>query len=227
MNLAFDVYLLTHKNFLSDDWLNKLRNFKEYQGVRYEIAVASLFVRMGCTLEFYDDKDVKPRPMRPEFIAVHAETGNRVAVEAKSRQRPGVIHAKGAQNLRKAMLGDFEKLFNKALKKQTDDLPYLIFIDVNAPSDINEKTSESRWFADLRKMMDSRGESTTDNPQPYTALIVTNYSPHYEGNEVTRTGGNCIVAGLYTSHPLADGVHGVFMGKLQQATNGYGYIPRF
>jgi hypothetical protein len=226
MNLAFDVYILTHKGFLPDDWLRRLRSREEYQGVRYEIAVASLFVRMGCTLEFYDDTGIKPKPMRPEFIATHTETGNRIAVEAKSRQRPGVIHAKGEQNLTKAMLGDVTKLFNKALKKQNDDLPYLIFIDVNAPTGGEVKTMETRWFADIRKMMEAQGENTPENPQPYTALVVTNYSPHYEGDQVTPTGGNCIVAGMYVEHPFADGLDGVFLGKLQQAVNGYGYVPR-
>jgi len=225
MSLAFDVWLLTHKGFMPDDWLHRLRNREEYQGVRYEIAVASIFVRLGCRLEFFDDKGIKPKPQRPEFIAVHEDTGNRVAVEAKSRQRPGVIHAKGEPNLRKAMLGDVTKLFNKALKKQTDELPYLIFIDVNAPTEANQKTLETRWFADIKKLMEAQGENTPENPQSYTALVVTNYSPHYEGDKVTPVGGNCIVAGQYVDHPLADGLDGVFLGMLQTAINGYGYVP--
>lgn len=222
MSLAFDVYLLQHKNSFPDDWLRRLRTREQYQGVRYEIAVASIFARIGCTLEFYDDKGNKTK--HPEFIATHEETGNKVAVEVKSRHRQGVIHTTGEANLRKAMLGDITKLFNAALKKQTDGLPYMIFIDVNAPTE-SDKTAETRWFADVKKMMIARGEVTPENPEPQNLLCVTNYSPHYEGDKVTKTGGTCFVAGLHTVHPLADGVEGVFMAKIMQAANGYGFVP--
>ena len=81
MSLAFDVYLLTHKNSLPKSWLKRLRSRDQYQGVRYEIAVASIFVRMGCDIEFYSDSKTKIK--HPEFIATHRETGNKVVAEAK------------------------------------------------------------------------------------------------------------------------------------------------
>ena len=223
MSLAFDMYVLQHKNSLPDDWLERLRSRNQYQGVRYEIAVASIFARIGCTLEFYDDKTEVTK--HAEFIATHDETGNKVAVEAKSRHRAGVIHTTGEANLRKAMLGDVTQLFNRALEKDTDGLPYMIFVDVNAPTNINESTIETRWFADVRKMMEARGETSSEHPDKHNLLCVTNYSPHYEGDELVRSGQTAYVAALHTLHPLADGIQGEFMSKVMQAATGYGFVP--
>ena len=223
LSLAFDVYLLTHKGYMPDDWLRRLRHPNEYQGVRYEVAVASLFVRIDCNLEFYDEKVTKTK--HAEFRAVHTKTGNTVVVEAKSRQRPGVINQPGEPSLRKAMLGDVTKLFNKALQKDDEGLPYFIFIDVNAPAEIDVKTMETRWFADVRRMVEAGGEVTAENPQPYNTLFVTNYSPHYDGTEITASGQHMFVTSRFVKHPLKNGVEDVFLGILQQAANGYGFVP--
>ncbi len=223
LNLAFDVYLLTHKNFLPDDWLVRLRDRNEYQGVRYEITVASLFVRTGCDLEFYDERNTKTK--HAEFKATHNETGNTVVVEAKSRQRPGVIHQPGTADYRKAMLGDVTRLFNRALQKDDEGLPFFIFIDVNSPIDSTQKTIETRWFADIKKMIEASGEVNEENLQPYTALFVTNYASHYDDTELTSSGQNIIQTSQYVKHPLKSGVMDIFLGKLQQATNGYGFVP--
>ena len=40
LSLAFDVWLLTQKGYMRDDWLDRLRDRTAYQGARYEILVA-------------------------------------------------------------------------------------------------------------------------------------------------------------------------------------------
>jgi len=222
-SLAFDLYLLTHKGFMPEEWLERLRDRNEYQGVRYEIAVASLFVRVGCSLEFYPAEN--PKRHRPEFVAHHLELDTHIAVEAKSRQRPGVIHANGDINLRKAMRGDVQKLFNKALKKETDNLPFLIFIDVNAPTSVDEATVETQWFTDIQKMFASYDEPSAENLQKHNALVATNYSFHYEGNEVARAGQFSVAFGMYPEFPLAGGIENPFFMRLMEAVSGYGYVP--
>lgn len=223
ISLAFDVYILMQRGFMPDSWWKRLSNWGEYQGVRYEIAVASLFVRMGCTLEFYPVENPKRR--RTEFIAHHAETGVKVAVEAKSRQRPGIIHADGEHDEYRALRGNVHKIFNKALKKDTDDLPFLIFIDVNAPTVPGVKTQDSQWFKDVMKMFDAQETPTAENPQSHTALVVTNYSFHYGGNNVMLDGGFGFVWGQYPRYPIAGGINGVFMDRLMRAVDNYGYVP--
>jgi hypothetical protein len=223
MSLAFDVYVLKHKDSFPAGWLKRLRTYDQYQGVRYEIAVASIFARIDCRLEFYNDN--KTDGKHPEFIATHELSGNKLVVEAKSRHRQGVIHTAGSLDPEKAMLGDVDNLFTDALTKNTDGMPYIIFIDVNAPTDTDATTIESKWFADVKEMVESTTSPSAEKPEKYNALVVTNYSPHYEGLKVAPTGGYSIIANTHIEHPMADGVDGNFTYRLMQAAASYGFVP--
>jgi hypothetical protein len=228
LSLAFDVWMLAHKSYLRDEWMNRLRNRNEYQGVRYEIGVASMFVRQGCELEFYDndriEEDGRP-PKRAEFVAVHTESGNKVAVEAKSRQVHGVLHTPGTLNYRRAIKGDINDLYKKALLKVTDGLPLIIFIDVNSPSEAGQAVQESQWFADIRRSFDSRPEPTDENPDKHAAIFITNYSSHYQGDQASIGGQHLYIGSLHTVVPLKDGHMGMFMKRLLRTVANYGYVP--
>ncbi len=224
MSLAFDVYLLEHKASLPDDWLRRLRHRDQYQGVRHEIAVASIFIRIGCRLEFYPDAGATVK--HPEFAAIHDETANKVAVEVKSRHRRGVINRPGQPDLKKAALGDVEHLFDAALEKETDGLPFMVFIDVNAPSAKDQPTAETQWFADIKQMIEAKGTNSPAHPEPYNALWATNYSPHYDGNDVTYSGGYAVVANTHVQHSINGGLQGEFMNRLMQAVASYGFVPK-
>ncbi len=228
LSLAFDVWLLTHSGYMRDEWLTKLRSRDQYQGARYEVGVASLFVRMGCALEFYDndriEEDGNP-PKRAEFIAIHSLTGNRVAVEAKSRHVHGVIHTPGSTNYRSALNGNISDLYKKALLKVTDGLPLIIFIDVNSPTEVNDTVQTTQWFADVRRSFDSRPEPTEEKPDKQAALFVTNFSSHYQGSNVSHSGQHLFVGSPYSEHPLVDGYYGEFMKRLLRSVGNYGYVP--
>ncbi len=228
LSLAFDVWLLTQKVYMRDDWLNRLRDRTAYQGARYEIGVASLFVRMGCELEFYDSDvpDENGRlPKRAEFIATHPLTKNRVAVEAKSRHVDGVIHTPGTMNYRRALKGDITNLYKKALLKQTDSLPLVVFTDVNSPTEVGQTVQSTQWFADVKRSFDSRPDSTSENPDKYAALFVTNFSSHYQGNNISRGGQHLFIGSIHSQYPLTDGYQGEFMKRLLRAVGSYGYVP--
>lgn len=228
LSLAFDVWILKHKGYMRDDWLKRLRESDQYQGARYEIAVASMFVRMGCELEFYDndriEEDGNP-PKRAEFIAVHKKTGNRVAVEAKSRHVKGVLHTPGTLKYQRALRGDVSNLYKKALLKVTDSLPLIVFIDVNSPAEGGLPVQKSKWFEDIRRSFDSRPEPTVENPDTQAALFVTNYSGHYQGDQASVGGQNLFIGSLYTKYPLTDGPTGGFMKDLIRTVNNYGFVP--
>ncbi len=223
LNLAFDVYMLQHSNEIPKDWLRRLRIKDQYQGVRYEIAVASIFARMGCKLEFFKDSGTTVK--HPEFKATHTETSTIVAVEAKSRHRDGVINQPGQFDLTKAVKGDIGSLFTNALQKDSGGLPYLIFIDVNAPRDLNEAAEASQWYKDVRQMVADHHVPTQQDPDTYALLCVTNYSHHYEADRLITPGQNCFAMPVHTQVPIPGGLQSVFLGKLQQAINGYGFVP--
>ena len=82
--LADDIYQLEHALKTPRKIIDRLRDSRQFQGVRNEIAVASIFARCGFDIDFIDD-DTK---RNPEFIA--QKGGERIAVEAKSRHRLGV-----------------------------------------------------------------------------------------------------------------------------------------
>ncbi len=223
ISLAFDVYVLMHHNLMRDDWLGRLKNREEYQGVRYEIAVAAMFVRIGCELEFYPPES--PKLHRAEFIAYHPQFNIRIAVEAKSRRRSGVIHQNGDLDQSKAARGDIQRLFNDALKKETDELPYLIFIDVNAPTNVDPSIGKAKWFTDVQKMFDHYQEPTVENPQSYNALLTTNYSYHYDANDLTHACQYGVAFGLHAQYQLDGGIENPLIQRVMQALAGYGYVP--
>ena len=73
---------------LPDSLIKRLKDFHKFQGARYEILVAAVFTRAGFDIEWIDD--TKASGKHPEFIATHKRTGRKIAVEAKSRRRPGI-----------------------------------------------------------------------------------------------------------------------------------------
>jgi hypothetical protein len=70
-----------------------------------------------------------------EFIAKHRRTGTEVYVEAKSRVRPGVLNEVGTFDDTKVVKAGVRQLYQSALSQAPQDKPFLIFIDVNLPTD--------------------------------------------------------------------------------------------
>src|SRR2546429_2455880 len=95
--LAFDVCSLMHAVHLPEVFLKKLRNNSDYQGVRYEIAVAAIFARLGYLITFLDEKyeGLKNQPKHSEFLAAKKQTNEEIYVEVKSKVRDGVLHELG------------------------------------------------------------------------------------------------------------------------------------
>jgi SEC-C motif len=85
--LAYDVYTLKHAMVLPDALVARLRRADQFQGARYEAAVAAVFVRAGYALDWITARDRK----LPEFIARNTQTRSEIAVEAKSRHRPACV----------------------------------------------------------------------------------------------------------------------------------------
>lgn len=228
LSLAFDVWLLDYFGYLRHDWLDRLRDHNEYQGVRYEIAVASLFVRIGCRLIFYDNDRIEPDgnpPKRAEFIAYDPKTGNRVAVEAKSRHIHGVLHTDGEYKHKQAISGDISKLFNKALQKETDGLPLIVFLDVNSPTELHQNPEETQWIKNVMRSFDSREKPTPQKPDTQAAVFITNFPFHYQDGDISHNAQHLYIGSEYSKNPLKDGASDSLLQRLFIATYNYGYVP--
>lgn len=220
ISLAFDICSLEHTKQLPDHLKNRLKNYGEYQGAHYEIAIAAIFSRLGCKIDFLDDNKLTTKHC--EFIATHNETGVSIAVECKSRQRPGVKHATGTTNESKLLHGDVQKLLNRALKQNPKNNPFIIFIDINSPLTPDIKMEEKPWFNDIKKIMDTYPDSTKEKPEDFTALIFTNFSPHYNDENESTPNEYLAVIPLYSIHPMPSNAFG---NMLLDAVKNYGFVP--
>lgn len=127
--LAHDLYMLLKVNRLPERLVERLRNYNEFQGARYEIAIAAAFVKCGFEVEWIEDRTGP----HPEFIARNKKTGEEVAVETKSRRRPGALHQPGDLPPEDELRADVDRLYREALKQDPGGIQFAIFLDVNLP----------------------------------------------------------------------------------------------
>jgi hypothetical protein len=197
--LAYDVYTLKHAMALPGALVTRLRQADQFQGARYELAVAAVFVRAGYELEWITATDRK----LPEFIARHPQTGSEVVVEAKSRHRPGVLGRAGDAPDLDSLKVDVAGLMRAALEKETDRRPFVICLDLNLPT-VREKTFEE-WLPELHKnVLAEFGEKTTGEPDPYAAVFFTNYSWHWDGDQPAGNPMHFVVLPKKTATPLPE-----------------------
>jgi hypothetical protein len=171
--LAHDMYMLQKVNRLPDSLINRLRNYGEFQGARYEVAIAAAFVKCGFEIEWIDDVTAK----HPEFIGRNPHTHEEVAVETKSRRRPGVLHQPGTMPAAEQLRADVDRLYREAVQQDPGNRPFAIFLDVNLPPNTTadavaawQREIVGRWQAN----------------EQLALLGFTNFAWHYSGDAPSR-----------------------------------------
>lgn len=217
LSLAFDVATLRHALTLPTDLVDRLKHSDQFQGARYELAVAAIFARIDCDVRFLEDTTRK----HPEFIARFRPTGTEVAVEAKSRHRAGVLHMTGGFDEERAAKGDVRRHLHEALEQDPGDMPFMIFVDINSPPTPGQQLFDSKWFDDVRNLLDTYEAPTPDKPDPFTALAFTNYSHHYQAGVVASGFGHVTVWPAYVRNE----VDALLRDRLQVAIAKYGRVP--
>ena len=114
---GYDLYWLQLVHKLPDSVIERLKDFRAFQGARYEVLIAAIFARAGFEIEWIDDN--KASGKHPEFIATHKVTGKKVGVETKSRQRPGAMNYIGTVSPETHLKGDVFDLYYKAIQAST------------------------------------------------------------------------------------------------------------
>ena len=94
--LAYDLHVLSHYSTLHELVLKRLKLKDQYQGARYELSVTAAMIRAGFCIEHQDEQDISSKHY--EFTATHKRTGQKVAVEAKSKHRTGVLDYPGERS---------------------------------------------------------------------------------------------------------------------------------
>lgn len=219
LTLAHDIYSLQHTNFLRRFLVERIRDPLAFQGARYEIIVSAIFARAGFKIDFLKEK----RKKRPEFIAEHPASGERIAVEAKSRHRKGVLHHPGDLNVNAALRGDVYGLFEEALEQNPGNIPFIIFIDLNSPPTPNIRFPNKQWFKDLKDMISKYGKPTAENPDPFNAIFITNYAYYYGGSDTQAPPGETLsIVSKYPRYPLANPL---ILTEIYNAVRYYGKLP--
>jgi len=221
LSLAFDVCSLIHKQNLPHLLLERLKNRDQYQGARYEIAIAAIFARLDCDIQFTDENS---KSKHCEFIATHRATRSSLAVEVKSKHRSGVLHQIGfLSSLEKLLSGRMiRRLFNDALEQNPKDVPFAVFIDVNSPITPGIQMDNKPWVNDVKKLVNKKLGSVAPQEYPLNAAFFTNFSYHYQTEKEAEHGE---ATGIVIPHPKFPPPNPDFFGYLQGALNHYGFVP--
>jgi hypothetical protein len=213
-----DLYWLQHTGNWSGKLMKRLRDRHEFQGARYELAIASMFARFGYKLRFLNEKSTR----HCEFIATHASGSPQIAVEVKSRRRPGVYHHPGKLDEETAVRGDVWKLLDDAMKQDPGNMPFLIFVDVNALPTPGTHLFAKTWATDVKGHLERLGAPSPENPDSFTGLVFTNYAYHYGDNaQPAPPSEHIAIWSNYPRHQLKEDV----VGQLMAALDRYGETP--
>jgi len=113
--LAYDLYVTKHNADLQERLLHRIRNAQQFQGARFELVVTASMILAGFEITFEDESDTNRK--HAEFVATHL-SGMRIAVEAKSRHRDGVLEYKASprrSGQNQSSRVSVERLIRKAL----------------------------------------------------------------------------------------------------------------
>ena len=176
LQLAYDLYALDHHSKLQEEVIKRLKNKKGYQGARYELTVAATFIRAGFDIEYEDETDKANK--HAEFLSTHKNTGQKIAVEAKSRHREGILGHPGIPKEQSKVRAGINRILNSALKKEIE-FPYIICIDLNIPP-IEGDIFESEVLKEIARTLETKERKLSEpNGFPATMYVFTNYPHHY------------------------------------------------
>jgi SEC-C motif len=218
MALASDVYHLQLVHELPRRLTDRLRSYDQFQGARYEVAVAGSLVRSGFEIEWIEEKAKKHH----EFNAKHKVTQEVIAVETKSRHRSGTLHQKGEVPDFTKMNADISSLYNQALQQAPGDKPFAVFIDINLPHEAELPLPERQWIASLMELQKQNKIIPNNTNSPCTLLAITNSGWHYEGQGIASQGEYVLLMPTQAIHPLGNPLT---VQAVQRSLATFGEIP--
>jgi hypothetical protein len=157
----------------------------------------------------------------PEFFAERKEPSERLAVEAKSRHRPGILHAPGSPPEAVALKGDVEHLLREGLKQNPGELPFFVFIDLNLPLTPGIPTEQKPWFKDLKEIFDRIKAGSPGQRDTFTGVVFTNFGWHYSRAKGAPGGEYVMVTSFNPRYPVGPETWQL----LRRALDEYGFIP--
>jgi len=216
--LAYDFYTLQHCGApVLPKLLNRLRNEQEFQGARYEIAIAGLVARSGFEIEWVNGEN-----KHGEFIGTHKVTKDKAVFEAKSHHRSGVLGKDGEFNAEETRTKIMDHVREAIAQTKDTDLPIVIFDDLNLPLSTGTKLNEKEWFNEVEEHLEKYGFLSDIKYKKCGALLVTNFSWHFHSEIPPDT--NELVTHFHINGPYSLRQDTVLQ-YLDLAAKQYGHVP--
>jgi len=219
-SLAYDLFTVENNLHLPPRLLHRLRDARQFQGARYELFCICALLRGGFSVEFEDETD--GTKSHPELIATHLASKTKIAVEAKSKHRPGILGVLGDRFPdEKVRFGKVRQLLNDAVSKDVN-LPLVIFIDVNLPPNKAKQLLISSSDKTL-KVIESLPLSD-DLSDLFSFVLFTNH-PHHYGRDDEKDPYR-IYSGRMPPKPKYPIVNSAVIDDIVSGAIKYGHIPQ-
>ena len=221
-HLAYDLYVLQHNATLQSALVDRIRKVDQFQGARYELTVTATFIRAGFKIKHEDETDRQRK--HPEIIATYESTGETIAVEAKSRHRPGVLGRPGQMEEQKNVTAGIANLLQNALDKAIEQ-PYVVCVDLNLPPFDGGNVLEQPQIREVMETINQKEKNYPKEAFPISVVIVTNFPHYYASNDVEDPRKDFIVSpSTFPKYPITTaGIVDVLFKSL----NEYAYIPNY
>jgi SEC-C motif len=219
MLLAYDLYVLRHHGVLQKRVISRLKNRDQFQGARYELFATATCIRAG--FDIHHEKETDGSRTHPEFTATHRQTGEKIALEAKSRQRPGVLSFRPEWPKPSNPKADVRGLLVGALEKDVD-APLVAFIDVNLPPSESDLPEEP-WFREVVHTVTTEFGYKTHQPEPFNLMVFTNHPYHY--GEPGRPVPARSTLNFWSDYPRRPATHPESILRISEEAAKWGLIP--
>jgi hypothetical protein len=216
--VAYDLFTVRQHMALQASIVKRLKKNDQFQGARYELFAIATCIRAGCDIDFEDETDGSRRHV--ELTATHRATGQKFALEAKSRHRPGVLGFKGERVPDEQVKVGIRGLIKDALGKPSAE-PYVIFLDLNLPPNSAEPLSQE-WFDKVGgPVVNEFGQ--VNGHDPWNLLLFSNNPHHYGDDAAIAPTGN--VVALFGKNPRVAMQHPEILHTVFEAARKYGRLP--
>lgn len=220
LQLAYDLYILGHHQLLQNRIVERLKNPGNFQGARYELFATSTMIRVGYEIEFEDETDRSSKHV--EFVGTKNDDKDKIAIEAKSRHRGGVLGQPGEIVDIDEMRLRIGSLINKAIEKNPK-MPFIIFIDINLPVERAEKMTNDQSLKEFIKSVENV-KTAENNKDLFNLILFTNHPYHYGRDD--EPSPKSVLSLAYSQKPKYHFYDSKTVDNVATAVNQYENIPR-
>lgn len=216
--LSYDLYILRHHSALQQSIVCRLKHPDQFQGARHELFATATCLRAGYDITFEDETESSRK--HTEFTAFHKATKQEIAVEAKSRHRPGVLGRSGTPRENDEVKAGIDRLLRDAFDKPASH-PYVIFFDLNLPPS-PETLTKKPWFHEIAGSVDRLAKEKGDQ-DCFNLIVFTNQPDHYGQHDAPAPSG--VVLSVLSQKPNILATRPDAIAEIHDAAGQYGAIP--